>query len=64
MCDCEQRAYFLESAMSLLTTLMSNETDDMYLNSLRLVVSLLEAKLADVGFGCFNCGEVSNLNSL
>ena len=64
MCDCSQRASLLESALSLLTTLLSDETDDTYLIALRLVVSLLEAELAGVGFECFYCGEVSNLNSL
>ena len=59
MCDCGQRASLLESALSLLTTLLSDETDDTYLIALRLVVSLLEGELASVGFNCSHCGEVS-----
>ena len=59
MCDCGQRASLLESALSLLTTLLSDETDDTYLIALRLVVSLLEGDLASVGFNCSHCGEVS-----
>ena len=59
MCDCSERVSLLESSLVVLTTLLTAETDQIYMVALRLVVSLVEAELASVGFNCSQCGEVS-----